>query len=188
MVKNKDRLTKEVWLEKALEVLWSKGSSKLHIAELSKSLGVSKGSFYWHFKDRSDFILAIVEYWSESFTTKVKTGANASADNAYDRLRYLLNLVSRDDLSRFDAIFDSWAAHEPEIADRVYEAHRCRHNYIKSLLAELGFEGEDLALRTQVFVGFMKYRFAKGLGFKRRENPGSLDSQLKFLVGGTSGG
>ena len=62
IMKNKERLTKEMWLEKALEVLKTQGSAKLHIASLSKDLGVSKGSFYWHFKDRSDFIHALVRF------------------------------------------------------------------------------------------------------------------------------
>ncbi len=48
------RLTREEWLAKALEVLARKGVAGMRIDALSKALGVTKGSFYWHFKNRDE--------------------------------------------------------------------------------------------------------------------------------------
>lgn len=176
------RLSREEWLKEALEVLNTQGSAKLHIAELSRALGVSKGSFYWHFKDRTDFTQAIVEYWDRTFTRNVKQAAIAAGGPPEERLLFVLRRVMEEDLTAYDAIFDAWAAHQPEIRPGVTRVHRFRHRYIKSLFAELGFEAEDLVLRTQLFMGLLKYREGKMLGFQTKEYAGDLAHQLAFLI------
>ena len=51
----KARLTREAWLAKALDIL-AENPEHLRIDELAERLDVSKGSFYWHFKNRSEFV------------------------------------------------------------------------------------------------------------------------------------
>lgn len=93
-------------------------------------------------------------------------------------------MVTQGDLSRYDSIFDAWAAHEPGIQGLVRDAHRFRHSYsyVKSLFKELGFDGTELTLRTQGFLGFLKYRAAKGLHFKTAESAGDPAQQLAFFT------
>ena len=43
-----------------------------HIALLARELGVTPGSFYWHFENRSDFIRAMAEYWRDKYTSDVR--------------------------------------------------------------------------------------------------------------------
>ena len=176
-----------MWLEKALEVLKTQGSAKLHIASLSRDLGVSKGSFYWHFKDRSDFIHALVRYWDESFTQCVKADAEAQGGKAQERLRFILCKVFEEGLASYDSIFDAWGAHDTEIRNLVMIVYRYRHDYIKSLFAELGFAGGDLELRTQVFMGFLKYHSSNFFDHSIPESPRDLDRQLAYFTGPLSG-
>jgi AcrR family transcriptional regulator len=65
-VKNstKPKLTRKKCLEFSLDLLIKEGNTKLRIDTLVQSLGVTKGSFYWHFKDRDDFIFKLVEHWT----------------------------------------------------------------------------------------------------------------------------
>ena len=60
----KPKLTRKNWLEFSLDLLIKEGNAKLRIDTLVQSMGVTKGSFYWHFKDRDDFILKLVEHWT----------------------------------------------------------------------------------------------------------------------------
>ena len=60
------RLSKEEWLARALEVLGKKGAGELTIESLARHLGVTKGSFYWHFRDRADFFRQLIEYWGQT--------------------------------------------------------------------------------------------------------------------------
>ena len=70
---NPARLSKEEWLARALEVLGKKGAGELTIESLARRLGVTKGSFYWHFKDRADFFRQLIEFWDENFTQDRKS-------------------------------------------------------------------------------------------------------------------
>ena len=63
--KKTDRLSKEKWLEEALLAL-SKDPTHLRVDEIAARLGVSKGSFYWHFEGRADFVKALAEYWRDT--------------------------------------------------------------------------------------------------------------------------
>ena len=62
------RLSRQDWLENALATLSEKGQAGLSIQDLSVALGVSRGSFYWHFEDRDDFVHALLEHWYEEYT------------------------------------------------------------------------------------------------------------------------
>jgi AcrR family transcriptional regulator len=58
-----DRLTREQWLARSLEILSDGGPGELRIDNITHKMGISKGSFYWHFKNRADYIecLALVK-------------------------------------------------------------------------------------------------------------------------------
>jgi len=63
MDKQVKKLTANDWLEAALQVLASDGASAVSVEPLAKKLGVTKGSFYWHFKNRKVLIQNLLEYW-----------------------------------------------------------------------------------------------------------------------------
>ena len=48
-------LSRDRWLELALDTMVARGRSKFSLDALIKAMPVSKGSFYWHFRDREDF-------------------------------------------------------------------------------------------------------------------------------------
>jgi AcrR family transcriptional regulator len=60
--KSSKRLSREEWLSRALQVLSREGKAKLKIESLTKNLGVTKGSFYWHFKGRAEFVRSLADY------------------------------------------------------------------------------------------------------------------------------
>ena len=60
------RLNRGAWLREALEVLRESGIDHVKVEPLAKRLGVTKGSFYWHFKDRADLLRALPEHWAKS--------------------------------------------------------------------------------------------------------------------------
>ena len=54
------RLSREEWLARALEVLGKNGAGQLAVESLARQLGVTKGSFYWHFRDRADVFRQLI--------------------------------------------------------------------------------------------------------------------------------
>ncbi|NER97899.1 MAG: TetR/AcrR family transcriptional regulator, partial [Symploca sp. SIO1B1] len=56
-------LTRLDWIEQGLKTLAETGVETVRVEPLAKVLGVTKGSFYWHFKNREDFLEAILQEW-----------------------------------------------------------------------------------------------------------------------------
>jgi len=89
----KKKFSTEMWLQKALLQLTRKGNLGLSIEELSKSIGVTKGSFYWHFNSRYDFTLKLFDYWAAISTTKVMEHVNHIEGDASERLLCLTRFL-----------------------------------------------------------------------------------------------
>ena len=176
------RFSKGVWLEEALEVLSREGEGTLRIDSICRALKVTKGSFYWHFKGREDFIQAILDYWKDRFNANVPRITEEQAGSPMERLRFLFEFVTSNDLGRYDVAIDAWAAHEPGVAQHVREIYQLRFEYVSSLFRELGFRGIDLETRTAAFLAFLKAE--NRVTGKRVENRTAhrIDVEMKFFT------
>ena len=69
--KKSKRLSREDWLAAALEVLYGEGVGKVSIVRIARDMGVTSGSFYWHFKDRNDLLRSLLDFWVRSQTEAI---------------------------------------------------------------------------------------------------------------------
>ena len=58
-------LDRNGWVEAAIDMLAEQGVQGMRVEVLAKNFGVTKGSFYWHFKDRQDLFTAVLETWRD---------------------------------------------------------------------------------------------------------------------------
>ena len=149
-------MNREEWLMAALEEVAKKGGAKLHIDRLVKSLGVTKGSLYWHFKDREDFVQSLLEFWAEYSNGQVFESVNQIGGDARYRLKSVMQIIFTKGLDKFELAMRAWAAEEPSIAIIVREVEVHRLAYARSLFAEMGFQGQDLEMRARLFVRYME--------------------------------
>ena len=78
----------------------------------------------------------------------------AEAASPRDRLRIVADVVDKAGLSRFDVAVRQWARQDPKVK-RVWRAEmKKRIAHIRGFFAELGFEGDDLEMRTRTFVAY----------------------------------
>ena len=63
--RNSSRVSKDQWLAAAVTALEQGGVDAVRVERLARALDVSKSGFYWHFKDRADLLLELLEYWEE---------------------------------------------------------------------------------------------------------------------------
>lgn len=61
-------MSRKDWIIGALELLSTAGVQGLKIVPLAEHLGVTSGSFYWHFKNRRDLYDALMDYWEREMT------------------------------------------------------------------------------------------------------------------------
>ncbi|MBF91631.1 MAG: TetR family transcriptional regulator, partial [Rickettsiales bacterium] len=92
-----DRQSKESWLNAALKALASGGIDKVRVESLAKNLGVTKGSFYWHFKDREQFLDELLNFWAEQSTQTVIANPDYPTDSRA-RVRAVAEDIVRRDL------------------------------------------------------------------------------------------
>ena len=149
------RLSRDQWLAHALNHLAREGEAKLTIDRVVKALGVTKGSFYWHFKDRDDFLRKVVDYWDEHFTECVAIHVQSLDDSPAKRLWAIAETVWREDLARYDLAVRAWAAQDEAIAQLVLRIDKRRLGVVRELFAALGFRGTDLEMRARCFVTYI---------------------------------
>ncbi len=156
MTKRK-RLTRDCWLVKAIDVLTKKGSAELRVNSLASALGVTKGSFYWHFKDRNDFAVRLLDYWQQTFTTNVIEKINATPGGPEERLLALMQLLSDSGAARFDVAVRAWTAQERKLDALVQKVDRQRLIFVRALFSEMGFHGAELDMRAQTFLAYHSF-------------------------------
>ena len=181
--KKKIRLTREEWLARALPVIASKGNTKLRIHELVKHLGVTRGSFYWHFKDRDDFVHALVDYYHRWSTDQVIEEVERVGGDAAQRLKTVMRVVAEKDLGRYEVAMSSWGVQEPIVEESFRVAIQRRIDFIRSLFLGLGFEGQELEARTFAFVGYMRMIHESRPEKVRGEHLRHLDERHAVLTG-----
>lgn len=176
------RFDRKSWLRAAMEVLAREGQAKLRVDAIAASLGVTKGSFYHHFKNREDFVACLLDFWAESFTTVVIERIGKQDVPARKRLLDLAQLIEQEGLDRYDIAFRSWAAQDPKVAEIVKRVDLARYAYVHSLFKEMGYEGDDLEMRARTFVVFASSY--NGIHFPDRpsETDGDLVRFLDFLT------
>ena len=158
--KKNQTLSREAWLEKALTVVSRAGGARLRVESLVAAVGVTKGSFYWHFESRDQFVAELIDYWHDRHTLSVTRHFDALDAPPEEKLRQLMRMVFVDRLSRYDLAFRSWAIAEPHLRKLVKRTDMTRVNYLKSLFMEIGFD-EDLAeLRSRVFIAHASWEAA----------------------------
>lgn len=92
----KPRLSRESWITAALAALAEGGVAAVAVDPLASALGVTRGSFYWHFTDRKALLEAALEWWEQQGTTDVIAEVDPIADPR-DRLDRLFRMALLED-------------------------------------------------------------------------------------------
>jgi AcrR family transcriptional regulator len=150
-----DQLSADDWIAHGLKALAKDGFTSLKAEPLAKGMGVSRGSFYWHFADLGAFHDAILKRWREIAAEQII--ADVEAESQDEPLRALLRRTfgARLDLER---AVRNWAAFEPAAQAAVRAIDRRRLDYIEELLAKRGLAAATAQARAQIlywtFLGF----------------------------------
>jgi AcrR family transcriptional regulator len=135
-----DRLSKSDWIDHGLRALAKDGPRALKAGPLAAALKVSRGSFYWHFRDIGDFRDALLAAWQEQQTDQVIRDLDARQGERGLLLRLLRGAFASE--RRLDRAMRSWAAEDRGVAAIVATVDSRRVARIARLLADAGVERE----------------------------------------------
>lgn len=152
-VRMKDALTVEVWLRHGLKVLRDDGPDALKAVPMARALGVSRGSFYWHFKDISQFHEKLLDLWRDLTTQQVIRGMDTHP-TAKVRLSKLMYHAMRSDMALERAV-RAWAVSNEKAAETIAVVDAERVGYLVNLLA--GGDAEAAATRQRALFIYWAY-------------------------------
>lgn len=149
-------LTAEDWARAALEALGEGGLAAVAIEPLARALGVTKGSFYWHFRSRRGLLLAALRRWERSQTEAVIASV-AGVGDPRERLERLFRAASAGD-GRLE-LSVSAAAQDPRVAPILRRVSARRLAYLEECYRRLGLAPVEAWHRSllaySAYVGFL---------------------------------
>ena len=150
--------SREDWLNFALDILVKKGPEFLKINPICELKGVTKGSFYHHFKNRAVFIESLMSHWYETMTLAFIEQANTE-DTALERLQKLDTVIAGNNIEAEKHI-RAWALKEPVITTHLEKIDSQRREYLAECYVELGLnesQAKDVALMAYAnFLGMQQ--------------------------------
>ncbi len=176
------RLTRARWLDGAFDVLARHGSAPLSLRCLADELRVTKGSFYWHFKDLADFQLALVEYWHDTHTLQVARAVGEVPGGPTEQLKHLMKIVILEGHARYDTVVTALGIQNPDLTPKIQATHEFRMRYVRSLLSAMGYRGKELSVRTGMFVGYMMSETQINSGRTDKYRVAQIPAMIAFLT------
>lgn len=179
-----DRLDREAWLEAGLALLAEQGIDAVRITDLAARLAVTKGSFYWHFRDRPAFLHEILKAWETVATDAIIATVDASGGDARARLRVLFQKSFNSDGRMFLAI-QGWARVDSSASAALNKITRRRIAYVEQLFLEAGFEPREASVRAQFAFQALIGHYALGPAsmFAGKGKLGNIEIIFDMLLG-----
>ena len=143
-----NQLSKQDWIEHGLAQLAKQGADVIKAELLAKSLGVSRGSFYWHFKNISDYRRALLNHWRRATTldTIRSIDQTTPANQRFERLL----ITAFQDNNPIERAVRGWALREPMVAKVVNGVDAERLDYLESTLRSSGVQARHAKVRAQL--------------------------------------
>jgi AcrR family transcriptional regulator len=162
--------SEEQWIEIGLQCFAQGGAEALVIEKMAASLGCSKSSFYWYFKNRDTFLKRIVDKWRERTTDQVIDSSSEESSVDEQILSLLRQMFADKNRGEFLFYLRKLSLKEPAYCSVLNEVEQLRIEYAKGLFLRKGFP-EERATR----ISWMLYHYY--LGWYERHKHESVSEQ-----------
>lgn len=175
------------WIETGLAVL-ANGVEAVRVEPLAKLMQVTKGSFYWHFKDRQELLAAILAEWVRLETSSIIDRVDRIEADPQTRLLQLFEIAVEDDRQiegmgdgRVENAIRAWAIHDPQVAAVVAQVDRQRLDYTQDLFIQIGFTPLEALVRARMaYYTLVVGEFA--IGTRRSHADRLLEARMQHAI------
>jgi AcrR family transcriptional regulator len=175
-------LTPETWIEAATAVLVDQGIDHVRVDVLAQQLGVTRGSFYWHFRDREDLLRRVLQAWRERATEQLTRRLETASADPREQLRDVISLPFRGRAAvraaRIELAIRAWARRDEMARQAVDEADASRIGYHEQVFGALGFTPDEARLRAFMLYS---YEVAESL-LGRQGTPAQKQERSAFVA------
>ena len=156
------------WVDGALPLLSNGGIDAVRIEPLAKQLGVSKGSFYWHFENRAALLQSLLQQWEQLGTSAIIELVERQGSDPTSQLRALAEASCTADpvANAVEVGVRTWGQTDPVAAEAVARVDKRRLDYVTRLLVSAGLPRPLARRRTLLFyrmiIGATTWQLAGG--------------------------
>ncbi|MEZ5995794.1 MAG: TetR/AcrR family transcriptional regulator [Hyphomonadaceae bacterium] len=145
-------MSREGWISGARNLLIEGGVAQVRLEPLASRLGVTTGSFYWHFSGRDDLLAALLDDWTETNTQSfVRVTANDETGAEEMFAAFIDVWVRQRGFSpAYDAAVREWARTAPDVASMVRQVDRKRIGLLRSIFLRLGYDDDRAEVRARI--------------------------------------
>ncbi len=162
-MKDKKTLSAEDWAMAALDAIAEDGVTAVAVEPLARKLGVTKGSFYWHFANREALLEAALHLWEKQETQDVLTRIGDEPDPLSRLQRVFYKVDASHRTSRQYMALAAAAGHDPMIRAVVTRVSEERMAFIFDFYRALGLEEDDArrwaATAYSLYLGILQFRW-----------------------------
>lgn len=178
-------LSREDWLAAARAALIAEGKDGLKVERLAKALNVTRGGFYWHFKDRGDLLDALLESWERETTEAFQSTLEQDHRNGMGEFLALVNLWVEERVysPAYDTAVRDWARTSDRVARAVKRVDNRRIDILKRIFLDLGYDDGEAFIRARVTYFHQVGYYTLGLGESHRERRKLLPLYVRVLTG-----
>jgi AcrR family transcriptional regulator len=168
-------LVRAQWLNAGLEALRKGGVAAVRVERLADDVGVTKGSFYHHFRDRGALLEEVLEYWAREMTDAEFERIQTLRGGLAPRLVALAEDVLEKGMGRYDPAIRAWAREERKVAAAVAQVDRRRVKALAGFFEEGGFAPAEARIRARTFYTLL-------LGEPQMRAPAREAGELEKMV------
>lgn len=151
-------LDRPAWIRGAFAILAEDGFDGLRIEVLAKRLKVTKGSFYWHFRDRQDLVDAVLTEWRDGRIADIRRQTAAQPGAELAALHHTIDVYAaarnRKGIA-IEAAFRLWARQDAATAAVVEEVDAERLVCTRGLFLALGLPAAEATARSVLLYAYV---------------------------------
>lgn len=171
------RTPASAWVEAGLQALGTGGPDAVRIDPLARALGVTRGSFYWHFADRDALLAELLGEWERAATDEVLDRVERRGGDARARLRRAGALTFSEQLLPVDLAVRDWARHDPAVAERLRRVDNRRMDYLRALFGTFSADADEVEARST-----LAFSLLIGSHFLAADHPGRSRAEALELA------
>lgn len=145
------RTPRSAWVDAGLHALATGGPEAVRIDPLARTLGVTRGGFYWHFADRGALLEELLDAWERRSVAAVIELVERDRPDGRARLRRLFALASaRGELLRVDLAVRDWSRRDAAVAERLRRVDDERMAYLRVLFGSFCPDADEVEVRSLI--------------------------------------
>ena len=179
------RLNRDDWLDAAFKAVVDGGFDAVRVLVLADRLGVTRGSFYWHFADHAELISALLARWQEREFASGRSLESNLSGTAQDELAHVLDFALAHggaDLEnmRFELALRGLGRRDAAVAEMLAEVDQTRLKLFEQKFLRLT---GDARVATDLAALFYLAIVGGNQALARPANPPQLEGYLKSIIG-----